>query len=511
VASRDGRLYAWNADGKELADGDANPATDGVLLDTGNAYLRCAPVVADLDPGRPGLEVAIGSANLDALAHEKLHVIDAAGQALPGWPRTGNAAGQPFGSVFTTGISAGDLDRDGRMELVFVDANSRLHAMHLDGTELPGYPIGNIKSAGTTVAPSPALGDLAGDADLEVVVASIDGNVSAFTASGVPIMATIVTGARSESSPLLGDVDGDGEIEILFGNEEGVLAAWNLDGTPVDGFPISSRAEVRATPTLADVGGDGQADLVVQSWDGRVNVFGLGVPWIEARFPWPTHRGNNWRTGEFGFDVPTPVVVSDLRAAWAGGSGVHIAWRGASDAGDVAWRVYRQGPFADNPLESDDVPAYTSTLLVELRGQGELEASDADVELDRWYVYTVTFQEDRQGGHGDEVVGGRVAIQTRPAPGALRLLPNVPNPFNPRTRLHFEVPSGRGVPVVSLTLHDASGRRVRTLLARHLPPGTHSVQWEGLDDRGDPVGSGVYVARLEAAGVVTSRKLMLLR
>ena len=86
-------------------------------------------------------------------------------------------------------------------------------------------------------------------------------------------------------------------------------------------------------------------------------------------------------------------------------------------------------------------------------------------------------------------------------------------PFNPRTRIAFEVPVDvRNTPtVVQLALFDVHGRRVRVLVDALLESGRYSVDWDGRDDRGGEVGSGVYVARLRVHSRVVSRKMTLLR
>lgn len=83
-----------------------------------------------------------------------------------------------------------------------------------------------------------------------------------------------------------------------------------------------------------------------------------------------------------------------------------------------------------------------------------------------------------------------------------------PNPFNPRTTLRFDLPRAGAA---RLAVFDLAGRQVRTLVDGSLPPGPHAIAWDGRDDAGRPVGSGAYVARLEADGVVSSARLGLIR
>jgi choice-of-anchor B domain-containing protein len=81
-----------------------------------------------------------------------------------------------------------------------------------------------------------------------------------------------------------------------------------------------------------------------------------------------------------------------------------------------------------------------------------------------------------------------------------------PNPFNPRTVIRFNLAtSGRA----ELSVFDLRGRRVTTLVAENLAAGQHARSWDGTDKRGQTVASGVYFVALDAAGVRSTRKLLL--
>jgi len=91
---------------------------------------------------------------------------------------------------------------------------------------------------------------------------------------------------------------------------------------------------------------------------------------------------------------------------------------------------------------------------------------------------------------------------------ALRLLPNHPNPFNPTTEIRFDLPrAGR----VDLGIFDLEGRRLRTLVAGVREAGEQSVRWDGRDDAGRELSSGVYCCRLAGAEGHRVRKLTLIR
>jgi len=92
--------------------------------------------------------------------------------------------------------------------------------------------------------------------------------------------------------------------------------------------------------------------------------------------------------------------------------------------------------------------------------------------------------------------------------GDYRLFQNYPNPFNPVTNLGFRI---WDFGFVRLEVFDITGRKVATLVRKELPPGEYEVQWDGRDDAGRKVGSGVYIYRLRAGKFAQSRKMLLIR
>ncbi|RKZ16324.1 hypothetical protein DRQ50_06295 [bacterium] len=84
----------------------------------------------------------------------------------------------------------------------------------------------------------------------------------------------------------------------------------------------------------------------------------------------------------------------------------------------------------------------------------------------------------------------------------------VPNPFNPSTRLEFELPRDL---TVNLGIYDVSGRLVRSLARGLREQGRHRIEWDGTDRSGRPVASGVYFARLVAGSYRQTRSLVLIR
>ncbi len=92
--------------------------------------------------------------------------------------------------------------------------------------------------------------------------------------------------------------------------------------------------------------------------------------------------------------------------------------------------------------------------------------------------------------------------------GRTWLAQNSPNPFNPVTVVSFGLAESGPV---ELAVYDVAGRRVRVLLKGDMPAGEHQARWDGTNDAGQSVGSGVYFCRLRARTATEERKLVLLK
>jgi predicted outer membrane repeat protein len=83
-----------------------------------------------------------------------------------------------------------------------------------------------------------------------------------------------------------------------------------------------------------------------------------------------------------------------------------------------------------------------------------------------------------------------------------------PNPFNPSTTIDYVLPQNG---FVEIAVYDVGGHRVATLVSEEKPEGPNSVAWDGRNDHGDEVTSGIYFARLSFGSEVRSHKLALLK
>jgi Zn-dependent metalloprotease len=216
---------------------------------------------ANIDPTTPDLEIVVFGWD-NALGSTQLYVFHADGSVYSPWPLAcGPTKSAP---------AIGDLDEDGDQEIV-LSTYWGLNVWQHDGTEIftlgYGAPLPDAMAAFIRMDSSASLADLDGDGDLEIATGSYDGNLylvhhdgSSFSSGGFT-WPKVTTGAM-QTSPALVDLDGDGEIEVVAGSHDGYLYAWELDGSDVAGsWPLTFDEAVISSPAVGDMDNDPLHDL----------------------------------------------------------------------------------------------------------------------------------------------------------------------------------------------------------------------------------------------------------
>lgn len=93
-------------------------------------------------------------------------------------------------------------------------------------------------------------------------------------------------------------------------------------------------------------------------------------------------------------------------------------------------------------------------------------------------------------------------------PAAYALHDNYPNPFNPTTTISYDLPEKSDI---TLTVYDIQGRMVSSVAAFGQGAGSYDLQWHGTDDYGQPVSTGIYIARIQAGSYSNSIKMLYLK
>ena len=145
--------------------------------------------------------------------------------------------------------------------------------------------------------------------------------------------------------------------------------------------------------------------------------------------------------------------------------------------------------FADAFGNPDADPIY------DLDGSGSVDFLD-------FFMFADTFGSDGRAklfALAEEMIG---------LPRAVSLAQNYPNPFNSATTIDYALRSASGV---LLQVYDLNGQQVRRLVDHYHDGGRYQISWDGLDEAGNPLSSGVYFMRLQALNRVETRKMMLMK
>ncbi len=244
-------------------------------------------------------------------------------------------SGFSFGSKASPAL--GDVDGDGDLDVLVGEVDGLLRYFKNTGTATrPVYVqqtgAANPWGAFRVSQAAPALGDVDGDGDLDAVVGASSGWLPYFKNTGTATRPVYVrqTGAADpfngltahlNSAPALGDVDGDGDLDVVAGASDGKLRYFKNTGTATRPVYVTQHGAANpfngvdvggySAPALGDVDGDGDLDVPVGEGDGWLNYF----------------KNSGTATG--------PVYIQQTGAANPV-NGVHHGWVAAPALGDLA-------------------------------------------------------------------------------------------------------------------------------------------------------------------------------
>lgn len=194
-----------------------------------------------------------------------------------------------------------------------------------------------------------------------------------------------------------------------------------------------------------------------------------------------------------------PLALADL-SAYSVRDGIRVEWSTGAPGLYQEPRLFRRGP-GQNGFTPLDLPI----TWEETRGIGV----DTTAEPGVAYEYRVVLRDDLGNRSFSAPLSATFLPTDDPLPSRPVLGQNFPNPFNPTTTILMTVPRSMQV---TLRIHDARGRLVRTLFSGvPAEPGEIPVEWDGRDDEGRSVGSGVFYYTLVTEEGSQSRKLTMIR
>ncbi len=478
------------------------------------------PAVVDLD-GDGDLEIVFGDAS------GRIRVYRHDGTPLSGWPVAVGA------SLSSSPIAVGDIDGDGDMEVVAGTTNGRAYAYNAGGALLAGWPYITPNAASTYVA----IGALGGPYRRVVVVGSGDwlGFVGKDGARVPGSISRYFTGRTIASAPAIGDVDGDAQSEVVVAASHSVYAfpmdeaSWN--------FIKNLEADVTGGVALADFDLDGDAEIVAPLSNGVVHL--MNGDGVEYPGDWPVTVATSQLTGAaiaqcLGTSEPEIAITArnwlvsllysdgDVGYGWPVDTddwyiyGKPVVGRVNGTSSDVvvgargykgwAWdnlanlipgwpktfedHIYRTPAYGDVDLDG-----FAEVTLLTQNQLALLDIGTAPSDVHR--TWGMAGHDPQRTGCADcpedvSAADDAVAGVTR-----VRFASPWPNPVTTDATFSFALPVRAQV---DLSIYDVGGRRVATVERAELAAGPHEVSWRGSDRLGHPVPSGRYIAELRVRG-----------
>ena len=483
----------YNLDGngaKEIAFGDedgnlnvyssAGYSQFGYPFESGDK-IRSSPAIADLDLDG-NLELVFGSYD------GNLYVSSPFGSTLLEYSQPGDIVGAP---------ALVDLDLDGEKEIIFTTqygSSGSLYAITHEGTDIVGFPV-NINEK---MIAGPAVGDLDNDGSPDIVIVTWSDNIYAINnignvKEGFPVLST----ERFSIAPILVDLDSDGDLEIIVGNDSGLLQIFEHTGAEVTSYDVGE--DIRGGLSISDLDNNGSLEVLFTGYDDLLHVWS---PYEETELDgWPIDLLTN--------SVSEPLTADldndgDLEVIAASKNGAFFIFHhdGTSfNSFPTNLNSYIESSLAIADLDEDgdfEIAVGTSN------GLHVFDIKTPKGDIPSWRLHRGN--SERSGSLGFTLV--KVIDKYSNLPEKFYVSSNYPNPFNPSTKFKISIIEMNNLVV---DVYDANGRIVNSLTNETIGPGLYEVVWDGKNQNGGDMATGVYFIRIQSGINMNVNKVLLIK
>ena len=194
--------------------------------------------------------------------------------------------------------------------------------------------------------------------------------------------------------------------------------------------------------------------------------------------------------------IVTRVELSSFQAASLPYEGVRLDWETANEINNAGFEVLRS-------LSAEGSYKKINTVLIESNDKGTYSFVDTSTVAGRTYHYKL--EDVSTNGYRHQSKSLKVNVEI---PHEFRLLQNFPNPFNPETRIRFQLPKPAET---TARIYNVRGQEVKTLVDKKLSPGYYEIPWKGENNGDLRVSSGVYYIRIQAGEYQAIKKMVMLK
>ena len=384
-----------------------------------------------------------------------------------------------------------DVNGDGQMDIVTFDLDHKLSVIDNNGNMLPNFPV----ELPNTLFCDMASADINENGKSEILISILDGNLYVFGDNGENIDGfPIELSAISATAPIVLD-----NKKIVIGTIDNKLHVISPTGEVL--VTLSLDSKVAGSAIAADFDNDEQLDIAFTTDDGEFYIIDQDGNILPG---WPVDISRS---------ISNPPLAVDLD------NDDNLELVCFTVANDF-YAFHNDGTEVEFAPVTVDIGAYGPSSVEDIDGDGDFDfisgtiagALIIDCKLPKgtkipWSTYRGNYR--RTGYYGDnKVVTDVEDITVTPANPVLNQ--NYPNPFNPITNISFSLPQDSKV---DLNIYNIRGQKVRILAsAEFRTKGLQNVQWNGTDNNGKKVGSGIYFYKLEVDNsTVDVKKCILLK
>jgi hypothetical protein len=451
-----------------------------------------------------------------------------------------------------------DIDGDGDLDLFTGDSLGNISFYRSEATgPVPSWTFvtENYYAIKAGDFSQPAFADVDADGDLDLFVGKDDGRIEFYRnigSSHSPSWVLVSDNYHSidvggYSSPAFVDIDADSDFDLFIGETYGRIFFYRNDGTPQDPYwtPILNKYNfidvgMYSVPTFADLDLDGDFDLLIGNGEGKIFFYrNFGIPQADS-FVLITDYYDSMDVGE----RSTPFLCDvdsdgdpDLFIGEAEG-GIHFYKNLTLNSIRGKVRDNTNNPLSDSVVylsgDRNDT-TFTDSLgnyqfiglpvgdYCVFRNPVTFKYCFTPLDSD---AFEINFLGTTDVGEGLDTLNL--------SPKTYHLYQNYPNPFNPATKIPFTVHGSRfmvrspihttqekavgssefvvrGPSHTTLTIYNILGQKVRTLVDEPKEAGRYEATWDGKDEDGNSVASGIYFYQLKADEYCQTQKMILLR
>ncbi|QQS37571.1 MAG: choice-of-anchor D domain-containing protein [Ignavibacteriales bacterium] len=317
--------------------------------------------------------------------------------------------------------------------------------------------------------------DITANGKSDILVSGINPNIFLLEGTNGDIIWQNGTGGNILGINEIGDIDGDGLPDMVTSSLNNAVHIWQSRyGTQLFQYLFGGGGTGTAaehTVKMDDIDGNGSFEFTSACRTGRIVAF----------------------SGGSAIDVPVEMTTF---AANANGNSVTLSWSTATELNNRGFYVERRS----------DVSAYKEIGFVEGHGSvtNPVQYQYADKNLTSGKYFYRLRQTDFDGSYEYSIeLEVNVGL-----PIDYSLDQNYPNPFNPSTKIKYSIPTAG---TVKLVIYNLLGEQITTLVNQNVEPGFYTVEWNGTNNFGVSVPSGIYFYRIESGNYVNVKKMLMVK